>query len=161
LDAALTGQVAGAEFRATCEFDSGGVKTVRPLESVPVAVANTFSPFEPLQKYPPLRPGHAWRASVIDPVGELLSAAGPVVAGLTGDRLADPRPGRRPPAEVVARVQDRTEELVTPRGQPRTCRVIVFAADEVIARTWVDVADGKVWRQEANGLGETVAFVRD
>jgi hypothetical protein len=58
-------------------------------------------------------------------------------------------------------VQDRSEEVVTARGQPRACRVIVFEAGDVIAKTWVDIADGKVWRQEANGLAGTIAFVRD
>jgi hypothetical protein len=39
--------------------------------------------------------------------------------------------------------------------------VIVFEGGGVKARVWVDVADGRVVRQEAGGYGETLALQRD
>jgi hypothetical protein len=161
LDITLKGQVVRDEFRGMCELHAEGGKTPQPLESIRLVTANAFAPFQPLQKYAPLRPGQSWQASNIDLLGELLYAARPAVAKIIGDATPLPLPDRRPPTEVVARVQERMEDVVSLRGRRRTCWVIVFEADEVLARTWVDVADGKVVRQEANGLGETIAFVRD
>jgi hypothetical protein len=160
-NASLKGEVHGDDFRAACEFDSSAGPVPRPVGPVRLISKNVFSPYQPLLKYPPLRPGQGWRASNVDPVGEILHVARPLAGWLAGDGQPNPLPDRRPPTEVAARVQEPAEELVTPRGRQRTCRVIVFEADGVVARTWVDVADGKVWRQEANGLGETIAFVRD
>ena len=120
----------------------------------------TFSPLLPLHKYPPLRAGQSWRESNIDVVSETLSGAIRQVAPRpAGDGLPDP--DRRPPAEVLARVRDHAEELITPRGQHRTCWVIEHGVDDGAAKTWVDVADGKVMRHEASVLGETFALVRD
>ncbi|HJZ90878.1 MAG TPA: hypothetical protein VKE40_08395, partial [Gemmataceae bacterium] len=64
------------------------------------------------------------------------------------------------PRELLAEVQVETEP-VTHRGKTHTCRVIVYRAEKVTARTWVDVQDGKVVRQEATMLGETMALQRE
>jgi hypothetical protein len=157
LDVMLKGHANGDDFHLS--FDPGAGRTSRPLGPIPLVAETTFSPYLPLAKYPPLRPGQMWRTSNIDPVGEILFAVRPVLGRAIAEK--SPLPDRRPPPELVARVDPQPEELTTTRGQRRTCWVIVFRADGVTAKTWVDVGDGKVLRQEADGLGETVALVRD
>jgi hypothetical protein len=159
VDAGLKGRVTGAEFQGTFDFDAGSGRTTPPLGPIPLVTKAAFSPYLPLAKYPPLRPGQTWRASNVDPVGEILYAMRPVLGRATAE--ISPLPDQRPPGELVARVEPEAEELTTPRGQRRACWVIVFRADGVTAKTWVDVVDGKVMRQEAIGSGETIALVRN
>ena len=42
-----------------------------------------------------------------------------------------------------------------------SCWVIEYRRDELVARTWVRVSDGKVLKQEAFHKGETVTIIRD
>ena len=39
--------------------------------------------------------------------------------------------------------------------------LVLFTAENLRARTWVDVADGRIVRQEANMMGETVVLQRE
>ncbi|MBO0698209.1 MAG: hypothetical protein J2P46_07435 [Zavarzinella sp.] len=157
VDAGLRGRVHGDALHAT--FEPGAGKPAQPLAPIPLVSKAAFSPYLPLAKYPPLRPGQTWRTADIDPVGELLYA----VRAMLGPAAAEgsPLPDRRPPTEVVARVEDGPNEITTPRGQRRACSVIVFQGDGLTAKVWVDVVDGRVLRHEAYGLGETIALVRD
>jgi hypothetical protein len=157
--ATLKGLADGDEFHRTCDFDAGPGP---PLAPVRLVSRRTFSPLLPVNKYPPLRAGQSWREANIDPVSEILAGA---VRQFAPRPAGDPAPGQepiaRPPAEVLARVRDDAEELVTPRGQRRACWIIDHSGDGLTATTWVDAADGKVWRHEASVLGETFALVRD
>jgi hypothetical protein len=69
-------------------------------------------------------------------------------------------PTTKRPTELLARVQSETE-TVTSKDKTYTCRVIVFEGRDLKARVWVDVADGRVVRQEAGGYGETLMLQRD
>jgi hypothetical protein len=156
-DATIRGEVTGDEFRGECEYDYGSGKTKHPLEPIRLVSKNAFSPLQPFQKFPPLRPGQTWRVSNLDPVSDALDGAlKQVIYKQFGLRLTIPEQ----PRELLAQVQEETEP-VTHRGKTHTCRVIVYRAEKVIARTWVDVEDGKVVRQEASLLGETMALQRE
>ena len=166
IDAHLQGEVKGDEFIGECTFD--GVKY--PLEPIKLASKNAFSPFQPLQKYPPLRPGQSWRVANIDPVSETLSAAiKQMIAKMLADNSANPKKKEAafglpttasPPKEMLAQVLDETE-VIEYRGKSYTCWVIAYKADDVKARTWVDITDGKVIRQEATGMGDKLILQRE
>lgn len=157
IEAVIRGRVVGDELRGECEFDAGDGPAKEPLAPIKLTSKNAFSPLQPLQKYPPLRPGQTWRVSNLDPVSEAMNAAVRQIASKKwGLNFSPPEQ----PKELRAEVQKDTEEVVH-RDKTYTCRVILFEGDRMSARTWVDVADGKVVRQEATGMGETVRLQRD
>lgn len=150
---------------AACEYEYAGAKATYPLEPIRLVSRNAFSPLQPVQKYPPLRPGQTWRASNIDPVGDALEGAmrqvvSKMLAAEFGGKAPVSLPAARRPTELLARVQADTEEVST-RTSRHVCRVIVFEGGDVTARTWVDVADGRAVRQEAKAAGETFVLERD
>jgi hypothetical protein len=157
VDATIHGRTAGADFIGECELDAGAGKIVEPLDPVPLGAATTFAPLEPLHKYPPLRVGQSWRLSNVDIVADGLALAYRQAATKkTGVDLGGPPP----PKEVRARVTAGTEEIGH-RERRYTCRIIVFEADRIIAKVWIDVTDGKVIRQEATALGQVLVLQRD
>jgi hypothetical protein len=165
VDATIQGRVEGDRFVGECEYDYGGGKATYPLEPIRLVSKNAFSPLQPVQKYPPLRPGQTWRASNIDPVSDALEGAmrqvvSKMLAAEFGGKAPVTLPGARRPTDLLARVQAETEEVSTRLGS-HICRVIVFEGGDVTARTWVDVAVGRVVRQEARGAGETFVLQRD
>lgn len=165
VDTTITGQVEGDQFVGECEYDYGGGKAKAPLEPIRLVSRNAFSPLQPGQKYPPLRPGQTWRATNIDPVNDALEGAmRQVVNRMLQDAFQGKAsiglPTTKRPTELLARVQDETE-TVTSNNKSYTCRVIVFEAGDVKARVWVDVTDGRVVRQEAGGYGEALVLQRD
>jgi hypothetical protein len=165
VDATVKGHVEGNQFVGECEYDYGGGKATYPLEPIRLVSKNAFSPLQPGQKYPPLRPGQTWRATNIDPVHDAIDGATrqvvmKLVAEVTGGKSPVKLPAPDTPKELLARVQSDTE-TVTGRDQAHTCRVIVFEGGDWKARVWVDVTDGRVVRQEAGGYGETLVLQRD
>jgi hypothetical protein len=165
VDATIQGHVDGDRFVGACEYEYGGGKSTYPLEPIRLVSKNAFSPLQPVQKYPPLRSGQTWRASNIDPVSDALEGAmrqvvSKMLAAEFGGKTPVSLPAARRPTELLARVQADTEEIPTRAGR-HVCRVIVFEGGDVTARCWVDVADGRVVRQEAKGAGETFVLQRD
>lgn len=165
IDAVIRGHVQNSQFVGTCDLDYGGGKTTYPIEPIPLVSRSAFSPLQPGQKYPPLKPGQTWRVANIDPVNDAVEGAMRQVVermmaetfdGKAPVRLSAPRRAR----ELLARVQPDTE-TVTHQGKTYTCRVIVFQGDGVRVRTFVDVRDGRVVRQEAGGYGETLVLQRE
>ncbi len=156
-DATLECRVVGDQLVGECEFDSGSGKTVAPIEPIPLVSKAAYSPFQPLQKFPPLRPGQAWRAANVDPVSDALKV---VMQQVLKKELGFAVPFPDQPKELLARVEDETE-VIENRGKAYTCWVIVYRARGISAKTWVDIADGKVIRQEASGLGEALIMQRD
>lgn len=164
-DSAITGRVEGDQFVGTCDLDYGGGKSTFPLDPIKLVSKNAFSPLQPGQKYPPLRPGQTWRASNIDPVSDAVEGAGRQIATrLLNEAFQGKSPIGLPkferPAELLAVVQSDTDTIAH-NGKTYTCRVIVFEATGVKARVWVDVSDGRVVRQEVTGRGETLVLQRE
>ena len=140
-----------------------------PLEPVPVPDGQALNPMMPLAKLRGVKPGKTWVIRVMNPLAESIAATlrnatkkadMNLLAGLTG------RPGAT--GECIARVRSSPEELVPvpPPGaeaRPKVpCFVIDYTGDEGMrAVTWVGVADGTVYRQEATLFGETMRFERD
>jgi hypothetical protein len=165
VEATTHGGVDADTFEGTVELDLGAGRTVRPLGPSRLVSGAPFAPFEPLLKYPPLRPRQTWRTSAVDPLGEAVNsavrlAAARVLADAVLGKAPAAVPGRRPPADLLAQVLAETEDIPY-RGHARPCRVIVFLSDEPAARVWVDLEDGKVLRQEAAGFGDPLVLQRD
>jgi hypothetical protein len=157
IDTTINGHVRGDEFHGECTLEYGSQKAKYPLEPIRLVSKNAFSPLQPFQKYPPLRPGQTWRVSNLDPVTDALEGAmQQIVTKTVGLSVTMPQQ----PKELLAQVQAETEEI-THRARTYTCRVIVYKADKITARTWVDVQDGKVVRQEASMMGDTLVLQRD
>jgi hypothetical protein len=165
VEADIKGHVEGDQFVGTCDFDFGSGKSTQPLDPIKLVSKNAFSPFQPMQKYPPLRPGQTWRVANVDPVNDALEGAMRQIAdklqreALDGKILIALPKGKRP-KEMLAQVQSETEDVVH-KSKTYTCRVIVFQSDDVKARTWVDVTDGRVIRQEASSGGDTIVLQRE
>lgn len=157
VEATVTARVEGDQLVGDYDFDTGGGRTAHPLDPIPLPAKAAFAPLEPLQKYPALRPGQSWRVSNVDPVAAAMNAVARQVIkkefGLVLPRIDQP-------AELLARVQDDLDPVGV-KGKEVACRVILFTAKGVTARTWVDPADGKVLRQEATLMGETMTLVRE
>jgi hypothetical protein len=165
IDSVINGRVEGDRFVGTCELDYGSGRTTFELEPIKLVSRNAFSPLQPGQKYPPLKPGQTWRASNIDPVSDATEGAmRQVLARMLAELVQGKAPIGLPrierPTELLAVVQSDTEEI-THAGKTYTCRVIVFEATGTKARVWVDVADGRVVRQEVTGRGETLVLQRE
>ncbi|HEX3148160.1 MAG TPA: hypothetical protein VHR66_08745 [Gemmataceae bacterium] len=165
VEADIKGHVEGDQFVGTCDFDFGSGKTQQALEPIKLVSKNAFSPMQPMQKYPPLRPGQTWRVANLDPVTDALEGAVRQIADklqreALGGKVLIALPKNKRPKELLAQVQSETEEIAH-KGKTYTCRIIVFQADDVKARTWVDIADGRVIRQEASSSGDTIVLQRE
>src|SRR5262245_26723422 len=94
-DTVVRGEVAGAQFRGECEYDYGSGQMTHPLDPFRLVGKNAFSPLQPFQKFPPLRPGQSWRVSNLDPVTLALDGAmTQVIDKQFGLRLAVPEQPR-------------------------------------------------------------------
>lgn len=167
MDAHIIGHVDGNQFLGECKVDSTYGHFTERLTPIHLTTKNAFSPLQPLQKYPSLRAGQSWVVSSVDPASEALAAA---IRQVGNRMLADAFPNGKAPfklpsmqaetPELRAEVQ-RDLETLTYKDKTYTCRLIVFKGESIKARTWVDIADGKVLRQEATGMGEVIVLQRE
>lgn len=165
IEAVIRGHAETNQFVGTCELDYGGGRATYPLEPIPLVSRSAFSPLQPGQKYPPLKPGQTWRVANVDPVNDAMEGAmRQVVERMMAEAFDGKAPIRLPAPkrsnELLAQVQP-AAETVTHQGKAYECRVIVFQGDGVRVRTFVDVLDGRVVRQEAGGYGETLVLQRE
>jgi hypothetical protein len=157
VDAALHGQVTGELFRGECELDTGDGKSTVRLDPIKLTSTNVFMPMQPLHKFPPLRSGQTWRTTTVDPFAQTVSIA---LNQAVGKKLGVPVLVSSSPTELLARVQPDLEQLMH-RDKAYICRVVVYEAKDVVARTWVSVEDGRVIRQEASVAGDEFVWQRD
>ena len=153
----LTVRVAdgGCEWDHEVAFDGGEPTRVTYRTDLPAA--SPFVPLDPVQKYPGLRAGQTWLATLFDPVTEV----GTVVLGLTLKQVIGvSAPPDQSATELLAWVEGETETLETP-GKTHVCRVVAFTARGVSAKVWVDTADETVVRQEASVFGQTIRAQRE
>jgi hypothetical protein len=127
----------------------------KPLDSVPVPVGQPLNPLMPVNRVSGVKPGRRWVVHENDPLKDAIAALVREKFGEYGLKLPEqkfePLIG-----EVLSEAQnlDWNEQSVA-------CWVIEYRRDEVIARTWVRIADGKVLEQEAFQKGEQLTIVRD
>lgn len=156
--AVVEGRVEGGTFRGRCEIDWPFKPVRRDLDPVPVPSGQALNPLQPVNRISNIRPGQRWVVHEINPLDESLAALSKEEIGRFG--LGLPEKSREP---LIAQVRSTPETLALKagKGEEVTCWVIEYRKGEARARTWVRVADGKVFRQEAYGMGETIALERD
>jgi hypothetical protein len=161
--AEVTGVVENGQLVGRCKIwypASSATPTIdRALEPVPVPAGQVLNPMMPVGRLRDVQPGRRWVIREVDPLRDavnilLREAAKDSQVAMS----ALPRPENR---ELLAEVRSKPEKLVRADGQSVECWVIEYRGDEVVARTWVSVADGRVLRQEAAGFGEQLRFERE
>jgi hypothetical protein len=151
------------KLRVTSTF----VNIDRDLTPVTVENGQVLNPMMPVARLRDVRPGRRWVIQEVDP---LRDAVGLMVKELT-DKSSIPAlavgPAGGEPKTLIAEVRSDPVTL-TPlsldqrQAKPVECWVIDYRGDgDVRAATWVGVADGRVYRQEASGFGEKLRFERD
>jgi hypothetical protein len=177
LTAAVTGTVRDGYLSGNCVIRSPFGDLDQPIDPVPVPAGQVLNPLMPVNRLGGVRPGLRWVVYEVNPLADALTELGQaLVKKHAGTKLANfnRQPGER--QALVARVSDRAERLPPlPEGMheqratrsvvrpddPVDCWVIEYRGDQVSARTWVRVLDGKVMRQEATGHGETLLLERE
>lgn len=121
----------------------------RPLEPVPVPGGQVLNPMMPVNRLRDVQPGKRWVIYPNDPLKDSFAAAFPAFA----------QQGKGP-SSLIAEVASASEMLVV-KNKEIECWVIEYRGDDVTAKTWVAVSDGRVLRQEASGFGEKLRFERE
>lgn len=165
VNAKMNGVVVGDELIATCDFDSDLGKATEKLEPIILTNKRAQSPFQPLHRFPTLRPGQTWREANVDPVNDALNTA---VERVVTRKIAEQFGGRMPiklptpktAKEFIAEVQGEPE-TITHREKEYVCHLIIYKADDMVMKTWVQINDGKVIRQEASMMGDQLTMQRE
>jgi hypothetical protein len=153
-EARVEGRVENGRFVGRCDLRSPLFNVQRDLDPVPVPDGQALGPLQPVNRLGNVRPGQQWTVREVDPLGEAMAVLLREQGRQFGVEL--PEPKREP---LIATVAD---DQQAPPGRDDPCWVIEYReGGELRAKTWVRAADGKVLRQEALGMGESVALVRD
>ena len=161
--AVVTGYVLNGQLLGRC-LVRYPIKSIEPaidreLEPVPVPAGQVLNPMMPLNRLRDVQPGRKWVIRKVDPLQDAMNVLLREMAKESKFTLmALPNPGN---GELLAEVKSTPEKLERKNATPVDCWVIEYRGDEVLARTWVSTADGRVMRQEASGLGEKLRFERD
>jgi hypothetical protein len=139
------------------------------LDPVPVPDGQVLNPLMPLGRVRGVRAGRTWVIREVNPLAEAISSSLRNAAKKENLSMLVGAAGRAGEhRRFVARVRSAPEVLdrLPPLGaEPRApvpCLAIDYDGGEgVSAVTWVGVADGTVYRQEASLFGEKLRFERD
>jgi hypothetical protein len=156
--AEVTGVVQNSQLIGRCKIASDFGTVDEPLDPVPVPQGQVLNPMMPVSRLQDVQPGRRWVIRQIDPLQDAVHALLRQLASKSNlAASAIPQPGG---GELIAEVLSSPEKLERPGKESVDCWVIEYRGDEVQARTWVSVADGRVLRQEATGFGERLRFER-
>jgi hypothetical protein len=156
--AEVTGMVQNGQLVGRCKITSDFGAVDEPLDPVPVPQGQVLNPMMPVSRLQDVQPGRRWVIRQIDPLQDAVHALLRQLASKSNLAAgAIPQAGG---GELIAEVKSSPEPLERPGKEPVACWVIEYRGDEVQARTWVSVADGRVLRQEASGFGERLRFER-
>ncbi len=165
----LRAKVRQSELFGELRFVSPAGRIERTLEPVPVPNGQVLNPLMPLNRLRDVRPGQTWVIRQVDPVRDAVATVIRDYARNSPFPIALPGGGSEAP-ELIATVRsqpvklypnDHVPVIVGLPRPPTDCWVIDYAGGEYRARTWVQVSDGRVMRQEAIGFGEELRIERD
>lgn len=127
------------------------------LEPVPVKQGQPLNPLQPVNRIAGVSGGQRWVVNEYNPLQDALASLIRKQLAKSGLPLGDAKPKDSLLAEVAGEPRN-----LTWQNQEIACWVIEYRRKEdAIARTWVQVKDGKVLRQEAFEGGETLVFERE
>jgi hypothetical protein len=151
----IRGTVVDGRLLAACRLESSLGRFDRDLEPVPVPQGQPLNPLLPVNRLQHLKPGHRWHVQMSSPLDDALASLARQVLRESGLQLPD-----RKAEPLFAQVLPDPQPLDW-NNQPVPCWVIEFRRDEVVARTWVRVTDGRVLQQQAVHGGEQLTIVRE
>jgi hypothetical protein len=149
----VRGVVANGTMTGRAEISFGGLDLSGDLEPTPVPGGLPLNPLQPVNRLRDVRGGLQWKVHESNPLFEAGVAALRKKLGFGGGAQAAKK-------SLVAKVGSSPQDLLW-QDELVPCWVIEYRRDEVVARTWVRVSDGKVLKQEAFEKGETLVFERE
>jgi hypothetical protein len=159
-EAKVRGRVVAGMFTGRCEIDASPLfKVKRDLDPIPVKEGQALNPLQPVNRIAHIRPGQRWTVHEVNPLGEALAALFQEQVGKHGLRVPE-----EPRDAFLAEVGSSPELLrwgLPGREKESVCWVIDYRRGDATARTWVQVSDGKVLRQEAILMGDRLALERE
>jgi hypothetical protein len=158
--ARVSGTVVSGQLTATveAEYSFAGLsrnQLKRTLDPVAVPSGQPLNPLQPVSRLTGLRPGRRWVVHEYDPLRDAIAVLVREQAGQYGLKMPEAKRD-----SLIGEVLSE-ERILDWHEQEVACWVIEYRRDELVARTWVRVSDGKVLKQEAFQKGETLSVVRD
>lgn len=153
--AKVTGTVVDGRLVANCDVQSPIGNLKKTLEPVAIPQGQPLNPLQPVSRIRGIRPGRTWVVEESDPLGEAIGALIREKLGQYGLKLPEQKRG-----PLIGSVLSEAQ-MLNWHDQSMLCWVIEYRRDEVEARTWVRVSDGKVLKQEAFHQGEFLTVERD
>ncbi len=141
----FTGLVKNGQLTSQGRLDSSLFPSFQAdLEPMPISSGSVLDPLHPLDRLPDIWPGRRWSQPQFNPLAEVVLNSiqqlpiPEVIKGLPRQKL------------LRAEVLSQTQSLAW-GDEPVACWVIEYTNEDhdVVARTWVEAASGKVLRQEA------------
>lgn len=166
----IEGYVREGKLHSKCSLDAVLLKVPsRELPPIELKSGSMWNPLQPHSKIK-VRPGQRWRMTAVDPLNEALSTSlRQMGTQLLGERGGEVVIGKTPetsaPQFLDAEVLREPHELHL-AGRSYSCYVIEYRDSEdltkkLMAKTWINVADYRVLRQEAYFLHERLILQRD
>ncbi|MBP3959816.1 hypothetical protein J8F10_31600 [Gemmata sp. G18] len=153
----VRGEVKNNKLTGRAELKSALLTIASDLEPMEVKQGQPLNPLQPVNRINGVRGGHRWNVHEYNPLQDALGDLIRKQIAKSGISLGAPKPK----ASLIADV-DRSPRNLLWQNQEIACWVIEYRRDaDVIARTWVQVTDGKVLRQEASEGGESLMFDRE
>jgi hypothetical protein len=150
--AKIRGVVTDGVLNADCDITSSFGDFKPTLEPIAIGAGQPLNPLQPVNRLLDLQPGRTWRVWLNSPLDDAIKSIGKKMGFNLPDKTDEP---------LLAQVQKERQELNW-HGEATSCRVIEYKQqDEIVARTWVRVSDGKVLKQEAFRSGERLTIERD
>jgi hypothetical protein len=154
-EAEVHGTVINGQLIAECEITSTLFNFKKKLDPVPVPKGQPLNPLQPVNRLKNLRPGLSWHVEISNPIEDAIRVAIQQIIDNRGSKLFEENQG-----SLFAQVLPEQQNLEWSR-QVISCWVIEYRRDELVARTWVRVSDGKVLKQEAFRKGERLKIERE
>jgi hypothetical protein len=153
------GEVSGGVMTGRCTVDSDFITLDEPLDAVTVPSGQVLHPLQPLNRLRGVVPGQSFLIREVNPLRDAIRLM--IRKWLKNQGASSLLPDADDaPVEYLATVRA-APEMLTIRGATIACYVIDYRAGDITATTWVSTIGGKVLRQDAGGLGESLSFHRD
>lgn len=161
LNAHVNGVVRDGKLYAQSSIDWIFGKSEYTLEPVVLESGSLLNPTQPHARMR-VRPGQHWKITNVDPLFEAINISlldvisknlGAANGKLLGAQLSSPK-------AVLVEV-DSEPRVLEHKNRQISCYIVNYGSDDLSGRTWVQVDDGKVLRQEASLFGDKLILRRE